>query len=95
VTSCEERKRLLAEYSQAVRFYAAAVQKLADLSDAEASTALAVVDRICLTAWHGAERARVALAAHVGKHFCNWLASDEAWRSRIEARPSPNPETPN
>ena len=68
---CKERLRLIVEYRNATGQYAKSVSDLAELITAEGNPDTEPLRRACREAWENAERARVALAFHEGRHFCD------------------------
>jgi hypothetical protein len=68
---CQERVRLLRDYSDAATHYARKVREMAQLAiegkESESNAARA----LCRTAWDTLERSRLALARHEADHTCD------------------------
>lgn len=68
---CQERVRLLRDYSDAASNYAAVVCEMADLAlrgeESESNAARA----LCRSSWDALETSRLALARHEADHSCD------------------------
>lgn len=71
---CEERLRLLREYSDAATGYSASVREMAAFVNAGEEVRANEARRICRTAWDEAERSRLALYRHEADHNCSRAA---------------------
>jgi len=69
-TICEERLRLLREYSDAASEYSASVRDMAGFVSAGEEVRANELRRICRAAWDEAERSRLALYRHEADHNC-------------------------
>jgi cob(I)alamin adenosyltransferase len=69
-TICEERLRLLREYSDAVSSYSTSVREMADFVTSGEEVRANQARRTCRTAWDEAERSRLALYRHEADHNC-------------------------
>ncbi len=69
-TICEERLRLLREYSDAASGYSTSVREMAALVMSGEEVQANEARRICRTAWDEAERSRLALYRHEADHNC-------------------------
>jgi hypothetical protein len=69
-TICEERVRLLREYSEAAGSYSASVHEMAALVTSGEEVRANEARRTCRTAWDEAERSRLALYRHEADHNC-------------------------
>jgi hypothetical protein len=69
-TICEERLRLLREYSDAASGYSVSVRELAALVTSGDEVRANEVRRVCRSAWDEAERSRLALYRHEADHNC-------------------------
>lgn len=67
---CEERIRLLREYSDAASGYSVSVLEMAAFVMAGEEVRANEGRRICRTAWDEAERSRLALYRHEADHGC-------------------------
>lgn len=67
---CEERLRLLREYSDAVSDYAQSVREMAALVIATEEVRASEARRISRTAWDKAEQSRLSLYRHEADHGC-------------------------
>jgi hypothetical protein len=74
-TICEERLRLLREYSAAARSYSTSVREMAFFVTSGEEVRANEARRICRTAWDDAERSRLALYRHEADHNCSRLAN--------------------
>jgi hypothetical protein len=70
-TICQERHRLLGEYSNAASEYSSRVREMADFVTSGEEVRANEERRICRTAWDEAERSRLALYRHEADHNCN------------------------
>jgi hypothetical protein len=70
-TICQERVRLLREYSDAAANYAGSVRQMADLAIAGRETESNAARRRCRAAWDTAESSRLNLSRHEADHFCD------------------------
>jgi len=68
---CQERLRLLSDYSERARAYAKHVQELADLVSDGLHSEADVLRRRCRAAWDAVEKARIALYRHEADHQCD------------------------
>jgi hypothetical protein len=69
-TICEERLRLLREYSDAASGYSASVREMAAFVTSGEEVRANEARRTCRTAWDEAERSRLALYRHEADHNC-------------------------
>jgi hypothetical protein len=69
-TICEERLRLLREYSDRATGYSASVREMAAFVNTGEEVRANEARRICRTAWDDAERSRLALYRHEADHGC-------------------------
>jgi len=69
-TICEERLRLLREYSDAASSYSASVREMAAFVTSGEEVRANDARRTCRTAWDVAERLRLALYRHEADHNC-------------------------
>jgi hypothetical protein len=67
---CEERLRLLREYSDAASGYSASVREMAAFVTSGEEVRANEARRTCRTAWDEAERSRLALYRHEADHNC-------------------------
>ncbi len=67
---CEERLRLLREYSDAASGYSASVRKMAAFVTSGEEVRANDARRMCRTAWDEAEKSRLALYRHEADHNC-------------------------
>ncbi|HTB16974.1 MAG TPA: hypothetical protein VK708_02610 [Bryobacteraceae bacterium] len=74
-TICEERLRLLREYSDAAGSYSTSVREMASFVTSGEEVRANEARRICRTAWDDAERSRLALYRHEADHNCSRLAN--------------------
>jgi hypothetical protein len=72
---CEERLRLLREYSGAAGSYATSVREMAAFVASGEEVRANEARRICRAAWDEAERSRLALYRHEADHNCSRSAS--------------------
>jgi len=68
---CAERRILLSNYQQTARVYADSVRKMTDLVDLGIESEVALLRRVCRSAWDAAEQARLALHRHETNHGCD------------------------
>jgi hypothetical protein len=68
---CQERTRLLRDYSDAATSYSEKVREMADLALAGRDTESNAARRLCRTAWDTAESSRLALSRHEIDHSCD------------------------
>jgi len=69
-TICEERIRLLREYSDAASGYSASVREMAAFVTSGEEVRANEARRTCRAAWDEAERSRLALYRHEADHNC-------------------------
>jgi hypothetical protein len=69
-TICEERVRLLREYSDAASSYSASVREMARFVNSGEEVSANEARRICRAAWDEAEKSRLALYRHEADHNC-------------------------
>jgi hypothetical protein len=69
-TICEERLRLLREYSEAASSYSTSVHEMAALVSSGQEVRANEARRSCRTTWDEAERSRLALYRHEADHNC-------------------------
>jgi hypothetical protein len=69
-TICEERLRLLREYSDAASGYSASVREMASFVSSGEEVRANEARRICRAGWEEAERSRLALYRHEADHNC-------------------------
>ena len=69
-TICEERLRLLREYSDAASGYSASVREMSAFVTSGEEVRANEARRTCRTAWDEAERSRLALYRHEADHNC-------------------------
>jgi hypothetical protein len=67
---CEERVRLLREYSDAAGVYSSSVRDMADFIFSGQEVRANEARRSCRTAWDRAEKSRLALYRHEADHNC-------------------------
>jgi hypothetical protein len=72
---CQERARLLRNYSDAVSDYAVSVREMADLALAGEEVRAKETRRVCRTTWDEAEKSRLALYRHEADHNCSSAAN--------------------
>jgi len=72
---CQERMRLLQEFSRTARAYADQVREMADLTIMGLHSEVEVVRRRCRAAWDKLEKARIALYRHEADHQCDLAQS--------------------
>jgi len=72
---CQERARLLRNYSDAVSDYAVSVREMADLALAGEELRCNESRRVCRTTWDEAEKSRLALYRHEADHNCSNAAN--------------------
>jgi hypothetical protein len=70
-TICQERVRLLREYSDAATNYAESVRHIAELAIAGRGSESNAARRLCRAAWDTAESTRLALSRHEADHACD------------------------
>jgi len=70
-TICQERVRLLREYSDAATNYAEGVRQMVDLAMGGRESESNAARRLCRAAWDTAESSRVALSRHEADHACD------------------------
>ncbi len=70
-TICQERARLLREYSDAATNYAGNVRQMAELAMAGQEVDCSAARRLCRTAWDVVESSRLALWRHEADHNCD------------------------
>jgi hypothetical protein len=68
---CQERARLLRDYSDAVTSYAGKVREMTDLAMAGRESETNAARRLCRAAWDSAEGSRLALSRHEADHACD------------------------
>jgi hypothetical protein len=68
---CQERARLLREYSDAATSYAKSVRDMVELAVASHETESNAARRVCREAWDTAESTRLALSRHEADHTCD------------------------
>jgi hypothetical protein len=68
---CQERVRLLREYSDAATNYAGSVRETVELALAGRETESNAARRLCRAAWDTAESSRLALSRHEADHTCD------------------------
>ena len=69
-TICEERLRLLREYSDAASGYSASVREMAAFVTSGEEVRANETRRTCRVDWDEAERSRLALYRHEADHNC-------------------------
>jgi hypothetical protein len=69
-TICEERLRLLREFSDAASSYSASVREMAAFVASGEEVQANQARRICRAGWEEAERSRLALYRHEADHSC-------------------------
>lgn len=67
---CQERLRLLREYSNAAHGYSTSVRELEELVMSGEEERVNEARRICRTAWDQTEKCRLALYRHEADHNC-------------------------
>jgi hypothetical protein len=67
---CEERLRLLREYSDAAGVYSTSVREMAAFVTSGEEVRANEARRICRMTWDEAERSRLALYRHEADHNC-------------------------
>jgi hypothetical protein len=70
-TICQERVRLLREYSDAATNYAESVRQMAEFAIAGHGSESNAARRMCRLAWETAESSRIALSRHEADHTCD------------------------
>ena len=68
---CQERVRLIREYSDAAANYAESVRQMTELAIAGHGSESNAARRICRLAWETAESSRIALSRHEADHTCD------------------------
>lgn len=68
---CQERARLLRDYSDSATDYAEKTRLMADLAIAGQETESNAARRLCREAWDLTESARLALSRHEMDHTCD------------------------
>jgi hypothetical protein len=68
---CQQRARLLNDYRETAVSYADAVREMANLAGSGLHSEVALLRRVCRTAWEAAEKARLALFRHEADHQCD------------------------
>jgi len=68
---CQERVRLLREYSDAATNYAESVRQMAEHAIGGRGSESNTARRICREAWDTAESTRLALSRHEADHTCD------------------------
>lgn len=68
---CAERRVLLFDYQETTRVYAESVSKMTDLVGLGIDTEVALLRRVCKTAWEACEQARLKLYRHEANHGCD------------------------
>jgi hypothetical protein len=68
---CQERVRLLREYSDAATNYADSVREMVELAVAGHESESNAARRQCREAWDTAENSRLALSRHEADHTCD------------------------
>jgi len=68
---CQERVRLLRNYSDASTNYAVKVRELVELAIAGLENETNAARRLCRAAWDSAEGSRLALSRHEADHTCD------------------------
>jgi hypothetical protein len=71
VQICEERARLLRDYSDAAGNYSGAVRALTELVFAGLEKQAAAARSKCRAAWEETEKSRLALSRHEADHHCD------------------------
>jgi hypothetical protein len=74
-TICEERARLLREYSNAAGVYSNNVREMAELVMSGQERRVGECRQKCRTAWDQTEKCRLALYRHEADHQCDRGAS--------------------
>jgi hypothetical protein len=72
---CQERLRLLREYSDAASGYSTSVRELAEFVTSGQEVRANDARRMCRTAWDEAEKSRLALYRHEADHNCSRTAN--------------------
>jgi hypothetical protein len=70
-TICQERVRLLREYSDAASGYSASVREMAEFVMSGHEVRANEARRSCRSSWDRAEKSRLALYRHEADHQCN------------------------
>jgi hypothetical protein len=70
-TICQERARLLRDYSDAATDYAGKVREMVGLAIAGQESESNARRRLCRAAWETAEGSRIALSRHEADHSCD------------------------
>lgn len=70
-TICQERVRLLRNYSDAATNYAGKVREMTELAIAGQEIESNAARRLCRAAWESAEGSRLALSRHEADHSCD------------------------
>jgi hypothetical protein len=70
-TICQERVRLIREYSDAANNYAESVREMAEFAIAGNESRSNAARRLCRAAWDTAESSRIALSRHEADHSCD------------------------
>jgi hypothetical protein len=68
---CEERARLLRDYSDAAGNYSGAVRALTELVFAGLENQVSAARSKCRAAWEATEKSRLALSRHEADHHCD------------------------
>jgi hypothetical protein len=68
---CQERVRLLREYSDAATNYAESVRQMTEFAIAGRETESNAARRMCRVTWETAESSRLALSRHEADHTCD------------------------
>jgi hypothetical protein len=68
---CEERARLLRDYSNAAQSYSERVREMADLALSGEEPRVGSARQNCRTAWDETEKMRLALYRHEADHQCD------------------------
>jgi hypothetical protein len=68
---CQERVRLLRNYSDAATHYAGKVREMAQLAIQGKESESGAVRALCRTAWDAVESTRLVLARHEADHTCD------------------------
>ena len=74
LVACQERTRLIQDFSQSARDYASLVNQMADLVGSGLQSEVLVVRRAARRAWEKLEEAKLALYRHEADHGCDRFA---------------------
>jgi len=80
-TICQDRVRLLREYSDAASNYAGSVREMAELAIAGREIESNAARKLCREAWDTAESTRLALSRHEADHACDRAENSAAWKT--------------